>query len=304
MTLTNIAEKIDKWQRNNRPAGFVLGVIKKYNDDQAGYLAVLLTYYGFLAIFPLMLVITTVVKQVLPLDSQLRSKIITNLTAHVPIIGNQLNSSVHGLHHSGPALALALLLTFYGIRGIANATQFSLNHIWLIPKDKRPHFPQNTMKSLLIVLTVGIGFLATAILSSYITSLGHSLPTSIASVLISFVVVALALGATFIIGTAKRQTVKRVFYVALTAAIGLEILQLIGGYIVVNELKHLTSLYGLFAAVLGLVFWLYLQSTVVLYAVEASSVSQMKLWPRGLNSSEPTAQDHLANQNYKRLSGL
>jgi len=304
MTLTNILTKIDSWQRKTPVGGFVVAVAKKYSDDQAGYLAVLLTYYGFLVIFPLMLVTTTVIKQLLPIGSQFRNKLITNLTAHVPIIGSQLSGNVHGLHHSGLALVVSILLTIYGMRGIANATQYSLNHIWLIPKDKRPRFPHNTVKSMAIVVAVGIGFLATAALSSYISTLGHSLLTRVITVAVSFAILALTLQVTFIIGTAKNQKHHQVFRVALYAAVGLEILQLIGGYIIINELGHLTSLYGLFAAVLGLIFWLYLMAQIVVYAVEAGSVRDMKLWPRGIVSAAPTAQDHIALDKYRQRSGL
>jgi YihY family inner membrane protein len=304
MAFTNILHKIDSWQRKNRVAGFVLAVGKKYSDDQTGYLAAILTYYGFLAIFPLMLVTTTVIKQLLPVGSQFRNKLITNLSAHVPIIGSQLSSNVHGLRHSGLALFVAILLTIYGMRGIANATQYSLNHIWLVQKAKRPHFPHNTLKSMAIVVVVGVGFLGTGAMSSYISALGHSLLTRIVTVLVSLVILALTLQATFVIGTAKTQKHRQVFRVASLAAIGLEILQLIGGYIIINELKHLTSLYGLFAAVLGLIFWLYLMAQVVLCAIEAGSVSDMKLWPRGIGPLSQTPQDEIAIDKYRQRCGL
>ena len=39
---------------------FAYAVLKRRRDDQTGYLAALVTYYGFIALFPLLLVTTTV----------------------------------------------------------------------------------------------------------------------------------------------------------------------------------------------------------------------------------------------------
>jgi uncharacterized BrkB/YihY/UPF0761 family membrane protein len=86
----------------------------------------------------------------------------------------------------------------------------------------------------------------------------------------------------FKIGIGGRQRTKKLFAGSLTAAIALQAIQILGGFIVTHELRHLTSLYGLFAAVLGLIFWLYMISQVALYAIEITAVQTLKLWPRSL----------------------
>jgi hypothetical protein len=55
----------DQFQQRHRWLGFPLAVLQKYADDQGGYLAATITYYGFFAIFPLLLVLTTVLGFVL-----------------------------------------------------------------------------------------------------------------------------------------------------------------------------------------------------------------------------------------------
>jgi uncharacterized BrkB/YihY/UPF0761 family membrane protein len=42
-----------------------VAVLKKYGDDRGGSLAALVTFYGFLAVFPLLLLFVTVVGLVL-----------------------------------------------------------------------------------------------------------------------------------------------------------------------------------------------------------------------------------------------
>ena len=59
-----------------------------------------------------------------------------------------------------------------------------------------------------------------------------------------------------------------VFTAALGAAIGIVLLQFVGGYLLAQQLRHLDALYSYFALSLGLMFWLYLQSQVIFYSLE------------------------------------
>ena len=49
----------DRFQQRQPWLGFPLAVLQKYADDQGGFLAATITYYGFFAVFPLLLVLTT-----------------------------------------------------------------------------------------------------------------------------------------------------------------------------------------------------------------------------------------------------
>jgi uncharacterized BrkB/YihY/UPF0761 family membrane protein len=51
---------LDRWQRRTRWAGAAYGVVKKFSNDNANLLVVSLAWYGFTAIFPLLLVVVTV----------------------------------------------------------------------------------------------------------------------------------------------------------------------------------------------------------------------------------------------------
>lgn len=56
---------VDSYQQRHRWLAFPLAVWRKFGDDQAGSLAALLAYYAFLATFPLLLVLVTVLGLVL-----------------------------------------------------------------------------------------------------------------------------------------------------------------------------------------------------------------------------------------------
>ena len=50
-----LLRRADKQQQQRAWIAFPYAVMKKFGDDQAGNLAALIAYYGFLSLFPLML---------------------------------------------------------------------------------------------------------------------------------------------------------------------------------------------------------------------------------------------------------
>jgi uncharacterized BrkB/YihY/UPF0761 family membrane protein len=73
----------------------------------------------------------------------------------------------------------------------------------------------------------------------------------------------------------------------LIGGFGWTALETLGGILVSHFLRHSTELYGLFATVLGLVFWLSLGSQLFIYASETNVVLLRRLWPRHLDDPPP-----------------
>jgi membrane protein len=67
----------DRLQRKHGVLGFPYAVVKKYGDDAGGREAALITYYGFLSIFPLLLLGVAVLSRVLAGNPDLRERLIT-----------------------------------------------------------------------------------------------------------------------------------------------------------------------------------------------------------------------------------
>src|SRR5581483_9235931 len=57
--VSRVAGRVDGYQRRHRWAGLPLAVVYKFADDQGGYLTALITYYGFVSLFPLLLLLVT-----------------------------------------------------------------------------------------------------------------------------------------------------------------------------------------------------------------------------------------------------
>src|SRR5262249_46765271 len=66
----------DGVQQRHSVFGFPYAVIKKYGDDDGGREAALITYYGFLSIFPLLLLGVAILSRVLASNPDLRQKLI------------------------------------------------------------------------------------------------------------------------------------------------------------------------------------------------------------------------------------
>ena len=90
-------------------------------------------------------------------------------------------------------------------------------------------------------------------------------------------------------------------FMLLGASIAACIMQLLlsfGGVVLSRELQKLDGVYGTFAIVLGLFFWMYLLSQVVMYAAEVDTVRHFHLWPRSLSGKLPTEPDKHAYRLY------
>ena len=290
---------VDNFQRRHVFTSFPYAVVKKYGDDEAANRGALITYYGFLSLFPLLLVLTSTLQLLFRSQSHLRDKILSSLDQYFPVVGSQLQSNIHAPHKAGLALIVGSLITLYGARGGAVAFSNTMHNIWEIPRPRRGSFQTNLIRSLAIIFIAGAGLILATILSSFATSLGHSLAFSILAVAISLVIL---FGLFMVIFNLSISTSKVSYssflYGSIIAAIAIQILQVLGGFIITHQLKNLTSLYGTFALVLGILFWIYLQVQVVLYAAEVDAVRVLKLWPRSLVSKNLTPADKKAYSLY------
>lgn len=260
---------------------------RKFSDDQAGNLAALIAYYSFVSLFPLLLVFVTVLDIVLGSHPTLRDQVLSSTFAQFPVIGPQLKSKVNSLNQTGFALAAGLILSLLGARGVAGAVQNALNSVWDVPQDQRPGFPWSLLRSIAMIVAVGLGVTATSLLSGLAAGSGHIITGAgahLATIAVSLLVNIGVFWLGFRLATARAVATRQLFPGALLAAIAWQVLQLLGGYIVGHQIAHSSSLYGGFAVVIGLLAWLYLQAQITLYAVEATVVRARRLWPRSLTA--------------------
>jgi uncharacterized BrkB/YihY/UPF0761 family membrane protein len=86
--------RVDAAQQRHQAPAFMFGVIKKYGDDNGGVLAAGLAHSGFVSLFPLLLVLVTIVGLVASGDPALRQEAPNAVASQVPLIGHQLARSI------------------------------------------------------------------------------------------------------------------------------------------------------------------------------------------------------------------
>jgi len=293
-----IVNRLDAWQQSHRLSAFLYAVIKKYGEDEAGYQAALLAYYGFLSLFPLLLVLTTVAGLIGNHHPGFQADIIKSMTNYFPVLGNQLSNHVHSLHKSGLALVIGITLTLYGARGVADVFRHGVNHIWQVPKEQRDGFPKALIKSLELIIVGGLGLLLASILAGFAAGVGHGFAFRLLSILVNIFILIWLFSFMLNASLPSHVSIKKILPGAASAAIGLVILQALGSYLLVRELKNLDALYSNFAIALGLLFWIYLQAQVLYYAVEIAAVKAHNVWPRSLTGDLTTAD----KKSYSRLA--
>lgn len=273
----------DRLQQRRPALAIAVATWKKFDDDQAGNLAALIAYFAFASIFPLLLVLVTILDLVIRNNASLRDQLLQSALSQYPVIGTELEQNVHGLSATGPALVIGLLLTLYGARGIAVAIQNALNTVWGVPQYRRPGFPKSLLRSFGVIAVIGPGEIITITLSSIAGGTGHLNGTAarFAAIAVSLLLNVGLFWLAFRIATAAEVATRDLRLSAILAAVGWQALQLIGGYLVGHQLKT-HSVYGIFAVVLGLLAWFYLQAQITLYAVELNVVRVRRLWPRSL----------------------
>src|SRR5688500_13950589 len=157
--------RIDAWQQRHRSTAFAFGVIKKSGDDRAGSLAALIAYYGFLALFPLLLLLTTAVGFVLEHHPAAARSVLNSALADFPIIGGELRESVHPLRGSGFGLAIGFVGLMWGSLGVTQVAQHAMAQIWNVPGVDRPGLAARLLRGLTLFVLIGLGVVGSTLLS-------------------------------------------------------------------------------------------------------------------------------------------
>ena len=293
-------QRLNHIQLRHKSLGFLLAVQRKYSDDHGGYQAALVTYYGFLSLLPLLVIVISIAQLTVFRGSGLKSRIPQILNRYFPLLGTQLARNVHAERGASIALIVSLAITFYGATSIASVFQYVINHVWEIPRRDRKGGLQAIRRNFTIIIFGGLGYLLADVISTAAAGLGRSLLYRIIAIAISLIVSFGVILLLFVLSLAEKRTIRELLLGAVTAAIGFQIVQTIGGFIIARQLSHLSTIYGAFAFVLGILFWIYLQARIVVYALEINTVHRLQLWPRSLVSKELTPADKHALQLYAK----
>jgi membrane protein len=291
-------EKLDRWQRRWPPAAFLVGVGKRYAEDGTARQGARIAYYAFFSVFPLMLAFVSILGFALEGDLALRQDILDSAYADMPVIGPFIRSDVDAIGGSGIALAVGIAVALWAGLGVTVALGQALDRVWGVAPVEQLSWTVRRLRGLAMIVVGGLGLIASSALGGLAAS-GALAPalTTVASFVLSFALDACILLGAFRLLTAARPPVRDLLPGVLAAAVGLLVLQALGGWYVESTIGRATDTYGLFATVIGLLSWLSLAAQVVLIAAEIAAVRALGLWPRSLGGPM-TAADRRALEGY------
>jgi uncharacterized BrkB/YihY/UPF0761 family membrane protein len=288
--LRRVMTAVDGWQRRIRWVGVPYAVMKKFGDDNANLLVVALAWYGFTAIFPLLLVVVTVFGFI---GAESIGTGIIRTLHEFPIVGSSFNpASPDTLHSSTIGLVIGLIGLVYGAQGVTQTAQQAMATVWNIPQYQRTGFLPRLGRSLAGLLTIGATFVINAFVTGYATSGTTSYAIRV-PVLAGLLVINIGLYfATFTLLTAKVIGPRGLLPGAIVGAVVFTALITVGAGLVAHQLKNSSATYGAFASIIGLVTFLLLLAKLTMYAAELNPVLARRLYPRALPlGGEPTDAD-------------
>ncbi|MEO9324044.1 YihY/virulence factor BrkB family protein [Nocardioides sp. C4-1] len=278
--------KADRTQRRFSVLGFPLAVIYKFFDDQGNYLAAAITYYAFVAIFPLLLLASSIFGFILQGNPELQEQVLNSALSQFPIVGQELGRP-QGLQGSAGAVIGGALAATYGALGLGQAIQNLMATAWAIPRNSRPNPFLLRLKSLLLLMFAGMAVIAVSVISALGSNtevFGQGVNTTIKLAIqaATVLVVGLVLTVLMRFASARSHRITRAAPGAFTVALLWQLLQYLGTIYVTKVLTGAAALNQTFGFVLGLVGLIYIAAVMSIIGVEVNVVLARRLWPRAL----------------------
>jgi membrane protein len=277
---------IDAFQRRHRIIGFPIAVMYKYFDDQGAYLSAIITYYAFIAIFPLLLLSTSILGFLVQGNDQLRDTLLNSALSQFPIIGSELGTP-EGLKGSTTAIVVGAITALYGAMGLGQAVQNGANIAWSVPRNSRANPFILRLRSLIFLAIGGTGILLLAVATTFLAN-PHAFGTELGD-LVNWTSRVIAFGLTLAIFVAvfrlismKRASTRAVLPGAFVTAVLWQVLQYVGNSYVQNVIAKANQVNQTFALVLGLLAFIYVAAVILMLGLEVNVVHHRRLFPRAL----------------------
>jgi membrane protein len=275
-------------QREKRPwLDHLIRAYQRYKSANGDHLAAAITYFSFLAIFPLVLLGASVAGYVLAGNADLQKRLQDAIVQNVPgSLGDTVSQAVQSvIEHRGSIGVVALLGVAYAGLGWIGNLRTGVQMVWAC-EVRKESFLKAKLGDLLVLLGLGLGIVLSLALTSGGTAATNWVVESLhldgipgMGTLVAGITILLGLAADtllfmWLFTRLPRRPVRyrTVLRGAILAAVGYEVLKVVGATYIAGVTSDPT--YGVFAGVVGLLVWIDLVSRFLLLAAAWTATGQ------------------------------
>jgi inner membrane protein YhjD len=257
--------------RRNKTVLFVRAVLSRYGDAPGGTFASAIAYQAFLSLFPLLLLAGSALGFVLNGHPALRAQLLERISSSVPGLGTTLGDGLEriiaGRAATGVVGLVGLMLT---ASGVAEVSGQALARVFGRTKGEGTIRTKVQAAS----LTIGLGAIAAvgAVLSG--VAAANAVPAMrAAGLVVGFAVdVGLFVLAYRLLAPGDGPPWRRLLPGALVAAIGWDLLKIVGGWYATRTIARSSAVYGTFAGAVALLALMSLAAKLFLYGAALDRV--------------------------------
>ena len=256
----------------SRPADVAVQTIEGFRKHRSGRNAALISHFGFISVFPLLLVFTTVLGFVLQNNAKLLTDIKDSALAQLPFVGSQIATDPSKLEGNALVLILGVVISLWGGMKAFVAVHGALDDIAEIPLDDRANLFVTRLHALLGILYVGGAQIGAAILASIATITDIAVVGTVLLLAGAIAINAGVLALSYRWLRTTRPTWHSIAPGAIVGGVLFAALQAFGVAIVGRAIAKASPVYGKdFASVIGLLTWLSLHAMISLGGAELNA---------------------------------
>jgi membrane protein len=277
-TRTNLERRWRAAGQRHHSLEHVVDAWVRFRDNHGNHYAAAITYFSFLALFPLVLLAVSVLGFVLRHNPDLLRTLLDNLTENVPgPFGSTLQDSINAAIRARTGVGLlalgGLLLTGLGWIGNLRA---AIHAMWDTTPPAKNFFRTKIANLVVLaglglatIVSIGLTSAGTAFTDVIVRALGLDDVPGVPTLLKIFGILLAVAGDTLIFAwlliwlPGVELPARLVVQGGLLAAVGFEVLKIVGTYYIARVTQ--SPAVGIFGSVIGLLVWIYLVSRYVLY---------------------------------------
>ena len=265
------SDKVVELREKSAVVDVLAGTLDGWRRHLSSRNASVLSLFGFLTIFPLLLVATTILGFVLEGDEELQRRIIDGALENVPVLGETLGDDPAALTGSVGALIIGLLAALWSSTKAFVGLQLALDDVWEIHVDHRSGFAIQRLRALLGILIIGAAQIGSVTIVAVANQAGLHAASRVLLTALSIVVNIFIIAGIFRFLTTAKPTWREVIPGAAVAGVIFTLLQHFGTAIVQKITNDASETYGSFALVLGLITWIGLLAITALMCAEMNA---------------------------------